>query len=540
MNISYLLLGDGDFTYSLDLCRYIASLDQTANKIGATLLYSITCTGVDTLEELRTKYKDADFVLRNIRQCSNSNDDSSKCDAFSSNEGANVRVVTRILHGINAVQSQESTSEDEDDSPHLQSPLKHFDHVMFHHPHLGKEDAQLHTRFLHHLFHAVNTRWLKPGRGATCRPELNSSEIQGGLFYLTLVMGQCRRWKCIEAAKKHGLVLLRRVPFCPPPAAAGFTTYYQLRRHQSGKSFAKRRRMQQHQQMNEQTVKDNDASSNQNDSETLVFGRACDYAHLISADDDHCSTERNSSIGKLPWESDSTEPDSHSQNASSSISFVCPYCPKSFHEERSLKNHMINTHSDCPEVAAWTVKKSKKNKKCKPTSNDYGDDEKSNAMATQRNNNDAPLTCSMCEESNNARTFPHQQALLDHQRAKHFGSHNDIKPDWCSLDIKSNSNANDDNGSEIREVSIEKECNQEGSHVGKCTICGVSYMSEAEKIKHNLEFVPSISMANVVLPGNLLDESVDYKCNFCKKQFRGLRAQRQHENFCFTAKTAPL
>jgi len=79
--ISYLLLGDGDFTYSLDLCRYIASLShQTSNATDETVVYSVTCTGVDTIEELRCKYKDADFVLKNIRQCSNHDDASGESE----------------------------------------------------------------------------------------------------------------------------------------------------------------------------------------------------------------------------------------------------------------------------------------------------------------------------------------------------------------------------------------------------------------------------------------------------------------------------
>lgn len=90
-NKSYLLLGEGDFTYSLDMCRYIASLPSNITTITTaagsesieetsqceshhhphhTSSFSITCTGVDTLEELRAKYKDIDFILRKIRCCS--------------------------------------------------------------------------------------------------------------------------------------------------------------------------------------------------------------------------------------------------------------------------------------------------------------------------------------------------------------------------------------------------------------------------------------------------------------------------------------
>jgi hypothetical protein len=34
--------------------------------------------------------------------------------------------------------------------------------MIFNHPHLGTEDALLHSRFLTHLFHTSTGRWVKP------------------------------------------------------------------------------------------------------------------------------------------------------------------------------------------------------------------------------------------------------------------------------------------------------------------------------------------------------------------------------------------
>ena len=201
---SFLLLGEGDFTYSLDLCRFIVAsscattipdADDEVAVAGAIRpksatapdglgsIVSIACTGVDTLQELREKYKDIDFVLRNIRKCNKMQ--------------SRVRLETTILHGINAVDARCNYADDND-------RLQSFDHVIFNHPHLGTEDAQLHTRFLHHLFHACVNRWMKP---------------RTGLLHLTLVNGQCSRWKCIEGATKHGLVLRRRKTFGISPSS---------------------------------------------------------------------------------------------------------------------------------------------------------------------------------------------------------------------------------------------------------------------------------------------------------------------------------
>jgi len=542
--ISYLLLGDGDFTYSLDLCRYIASLShQTSNATDETVVYSVTCTGVDTIEELRCKYKDADFVLKNIRQCSNHDDVSGE----SENEGS-IKLTTRILHGINAVQAEDCKNNG-DDTQQQSSPLRHFDHVMFHHPHLGKEDAQLHSRFLHHLFYAADKRWLKHKNDVSCDTRNSNNETSsGGLLYLTLVNGQCARWKCIEAAKKHGFVLLRRSPFNPPPAvASNTTTYYQLRRHQSGKSFAKRRRMQQqsHEKKHAYGLSDND-------SETLVFGRVCEYEHLASDDKNYTSNdEQHHRIGLLPWESNNTPlitPINQTNRPSNSSLFPCLYCTKTFSEERSLKNHMLNTHPDCKEVASWAAKKSKKNKKhkvkvsvgCDREGTNKANSEESaqqHEVSTEVNNIEAPVICSICEEvrlkdpsvNETPRTFPHMQALLDHQRAKHFGSHSDIKPDWCN--------------SCDSEAQTDRHGNTEGSNsisnLGSCSICGMSYSSEAEKLQHELEFVPYPSLQSTSgEPKHALIDS--FKCKYCSKSFKGVRAQQQHENFCLTRGTQCL
>ncbi|KAL7526451.1 hypothetical protein ACHAXR_001495, partial [Thalassiosira sp. AJA248-18] len=354
---SYLLLGEGDFTFALDMCRYIAaslSIDQE-NAAPATATpphtsaasprsVSITCTGIDTLEELHDKYKDIDFILRNIRSC---------CSKQQAVDDA-ILVDTTILHGINAVQAECDNSNKDDSNNIIRTS---YDHVLFNHPHLGTENSQLHSRFLQHFFHASSKRWMK---------------AETGLLYLTLVNGQCSRWKCIEGARKHGLVLLRRGEFVAPPSppisSDGGKTYYSLRRHQSGRSFANRRRMQGGES------RQHDA---QNESETLVFGRACDYPTTVAT----------KIIGQLPWETanncavDATTdtqnnvnetvtaatPTSKMSSDDGGNTYPCRHCSKSFQEQRSLKNHMICLHPDCEEVRTWKSEKStkKKNKKRK-------------------------------------------------------------------------------------------------------------------------------------------------------------------------------
>ncbi len=506
--LTYILLGDGDFTYSLDMCRYLAALsdhhsslpcappttsgDDSKTAISSnTTHHDVTCTGVDTSEEVKRKYKDADFVLTNIQSINK------RADNIEHQQSSESRLTTKIVHGINAVQPTL-----DDDHPSLQ----HFDHVLFHHPHLGIEDAQLHKRFLLHFFHAATKRWMKPN---------------GGLLYLTLVIGQCERWMCISGAERHGLVLLRRGKFCPPPSLLSKEkTYYQLRRHQSGKSFASRRAID---------------ATRDGESETLVFGRSCDYPSTTS------SSSLDDNVGMLPWESTeattfihnkSTEKGREVNNVqdvgSTSISadpYPCNYCTKSFHEERSLKNHIICSHPDCNEAIAWAQsKKMKKGKKRKMNGKQCIPEDEQQPQQLMRNGGER-FICKICDsekkEDEPSRVFPHKQALLDHERAKHSGVHLNIKPDW------------------YKGTGGEESCDvAPPSVVSSCPICDLVFSSDADRIRHEQDFVPTAASTVDSTHEEGASQSSSFQCSHCPKSFREERAKRQHENFWSAAVAA--
>lgn len=533
MSTSFILLGEGDFTYSLDLCRFIvASASSTSasdddDEIGAIkqksasdgrVSISIACTGIDTLHELRKKYKDIEFVLRNIRKCNN--------------EHGRIRVESTILHGINAVEAE---CNDIDDT--INSACKEFDHVIFNHPHLGTENAQLHSRFLQHLFHACVKRWMKP---------------RTGLLHLTLVNGQFARWNCIEGAMRHGLVLLRRGPFCPPPPPPITTidsetndkvgnTYYSLRRHQSGRSFANRRAMQLE-----------DGANQNNDSETLVFGRACDDYQIADIDlfpwEFISRVTANNCITKLGASTEALS------NNHSSL-FPCKYCSKSFHEHRSLKNHLVSLHPTCEEVRTWNIEKCQKRNKRRKLNNEGNsigqesiDDAKNIDMrqsddkaALRDSDGDGdgiqgpPWICSLCDSQQHTtmqRKFPHKDALLAHQQAKHFGSHLNIKPDWHRNENVKESKIKDEN-----------EDSGPGGIKGSprsCPICDKQFFSENDESLHAMEFLPSNSALAMATTNQFASKDSlqssrscsSNSCSYCSRSFGGDRARRQHENFC--------
>lgn len=178
---NFLILGDGDFSWSLDLARHLQS-----KNIQATLI----ATGIDSAEELSRKYRDWDSILRRLKGLCSGN------------------LSVEVLHGVNAIANH--------------TRIKKSSVVIFNHPHLGCEDAALHHLFLCHLFHSVSFVWME----------------KQGSFILTLAQGQYERWECEKAAKRLGMRLECCYAFIPNPS--GLVSTYEHRRHQSGKSFKSR------------------------------------------------------------------------------------------------------------------------------------------------------------------------------------------------------------------------------------------------------------------------------------------------------------
>lgn len=377
-----LTLGDGDFTYSLDLARHLATVSDFNTHLIAT--------GIDTKEALFAKYIDSPHILNELLTA------------------ASASVKVSVRHAINAIVEKNDGG---DISP--------VDHVIFNHPHLGTEDSVLHGRFICHLFHSCVHVWMKPA---------------GGLLHLTLVEGQCERWGVLEAANRMNLVVIKRKTFQPPPIK---NASYSLRRHQTGKSFASRR---------------------PKGSETIVFGRQSDHGLYVST---------TMLDFKIATNTGTSSTDGLDQEIISK--FPCPYCEKSFREERSLTCHVRGKHPEGSEKKAKT------------------------------RNNSNPFQCSSCTtETGQPRVFSSEQALKDHMKAKHSAMHKTILPDWYK--------------DSCEETKTEKE-------FGSCAICGIQYHSENHSKTHLDDFLPSAAVEK-------------FECAFCTKRFRENRAKQQHENFC--------
>lgn len=254
----FITLGDGDFTWSLDLGRYLCSTDQFGRR-----KRKLIATGIDSVEQVELKYLNSPCIFRELKHLQHASD-----ELFS----------IELHHGINAICSDDK-----------QLLCGKGQIVIFNHPHLGTEDAVLHSQFLCHLFQSVAQFWLLPT----------------GVFYLTLIKDQFERWNCEDAARRHGMEIRHRYTFISAPSVVSEPRYEQ-RRHQTGKSFA----------------------SKSQGSETFLF------VHKRKEMD---ASNDNMWIPCLPWFGANCENENND-------SFSCNVCGKMFREKRSLKNHTLSKH----------------------------------------------------------------------------------------------------------------------------------------------------------------------------------------------------
>ena len=245
---------------------------------------------------------------------------------------------------------------------------------------------------------------------------------------------------------------------------------------------------------------------------------------------------------------------------------------------------MASVHPDCDEVRFWdeeklcaTTKSKKKKEKIdrkrKSSTSDDGGYGKCNDEATQQSDGGAtqdpgdsdgglkgpPWTCAICEQTapsredgkqlaTTRRIFPNEGALLAHQRAKHFGVHLNIKPDWHRRNnggdggsAGTNDVENDDHGGEDADPRDGSPSLVGGEpETPCCPICDRQFSMGMDELRHEMEFVPSSSaiaraMVRGIANGGaecVTKPSPFYECAHCSKAFGEVRANRQHENFC--------
>ncbi|KAI9098911.1 hypothetical protein DFS34DRAFT_94739 [Phlyctochytrium arcticum] len=204
-----LILGDGNFSFSLALCRLLwpktlpATLSQTPQPeyinthvarayLGLPLdskrQIQITTTSFDDLQELLKKYPETREILATLQ------------DERHQAHGV------RVMHGINAWElSSQFASEDK------------FDVVVWNHPHLGTEDFRLHRFLMAHFFSSVASVLNKSSDPCVC---------------VSLVEGQETRWDLVAQAIRSDLQLKQVASFDERPWPG-----YVVKRNKHGGSF---------------------------------------------------------------------------------------------------------------------------------------------------------------------------------------------------------------------------------------------------------------------------------------------------------------
>jgi Domain of unknown function (DUF2431) len=514
-DIVYITLGDGDFSYSVDLASHFAAIvagkalpsgseeDDSSYRIrGVTPAcrhqqrIKLIATGFDSFEELMKKYTDAPFLIKKLKSYQSTSHENSESLLF-----------IDVLHGVNAIVSNPEPARQpdflslEDGWPNAQR------RILFHHPHLGTEDAKLHHRFICHLFHSIASYWFSPKPSATTTGSPKHGNCDRDMFFMTLVHGQYDRWNVDDAARRAKLVLVDRSPFVTPPLAQ--SSCYQHRRHQSGRSFASRA---------------------VGGSETFVFVREDGFYAKIRDTiplSDFTRSVRLFESARVNGQ-EGTETGASSTVLETSMesrsALRCNFCNREFAEARSLRNHLQCKHPEDPSSGATLAKRKRL---C---------DGKHSAKADGAPGSSwIPLPCPRCPvaltSTESIRLFSSQQSLSDHIRAKH-SLHQHLLPDWSDESKTSHSSL----PCEGRESSSLR------SALGCCHICGFEYTTEESIAAHESTFNPSPSGVLPVKSGTGEVESARHhnnfiQCQFCSKQFREERARRQHENMCATSKT---
>jgi Domain of unknown function (DUF2431) len=114
-----LLLGEGDFSFSRDLCQILSHCDMSCD------FDNVVPTSFDDRTELQKKYSNIGSTISSLESYS----------------------TVQVIHGIDATKNIKSQL--------MERCCKalDFDHIIFNFPHLGYEDLKAHSSLIAHILH---------------------------------------------------------------------------------------------------------------------------------------------------------------------------------------------------------------------------------------------------------------------------------------------------------------------------------------------------------------------------------------------------
>ncbi|KAI9209102.1 uncharacterized protein BJ171DRAFT_488544 [Polychytrium aggregatum] len=309
-----LILGDGNFSFSLALARLIfqpktGEEDLQRNALAylslpypspiPTSQIFITTTSFDGHEQLVSKYHDAESILAALGEFEN----------------------VKSLHGINAWELLKhfGPAAEGDQLQYRYFQEGGFDRIIWNHPHLGTEDFRLHRFLMAHFFESVASVLKQPGSDLPDRED----RADEGQVCVSLVQGQEVRWDLVAQAARSNLGLFSFDPFDERHWPG-----YLCKRNNTGQTF--------------KNLKTQRRMDSEMKSHVFRFGfgpsRVTAPSHSITPAAAPLPTEVPVTATLLPDEIIASP-------AAPASKVVCRDCGRPFNSERGLSTHQHMVHS---------------------------------------------------------------------------------------------------------------------------------------------------------------------------------------------------
>ena len=519
-----LLLGEGNYSFSLALCMRLASLNTPVH---------LLCTSFDTEDELYRKYPESRrtiFLLQNnqkqwpsIRVSVVFGFDASRSyiqqfrakgvaplPLYADNEDFNTMgnsssTCNRICKCLS---SQRKSGNSFGYS---------FDSILFNFPHIGAEDAQLHGCLVSHIMHSLQETFCgcgdccngasdaSAGRTQSQVPDSQFECPEQPLFFLCLADAQWQRWNIPAAAARTGLSLVSTSRF-----AVEDWPGYEIKRHINGKGFHSRVQACSYFCYGLTTT----AAASAGD--TLAAGKAIAEPHLLreliegsgvpllapaiagsavrAADPTpavgapQAKRRRVRASTEGMWRACDAEAAEEGAAGDQGCRFECLQCFKRFTQEQAVMAHAYNVH-----VLGQS-----------PASSGRGSVDDGGEAESDAGLRSVETRCSACE-----RSFSSVQAMEAHRTSVH-GKFPVLKPSWAAATAPS---PTPPTGMDF-----------------PCPVCGMSFPDAAALTVHlDSGFQPRDggAAAAATLDGN----APSWACP-CGRAFSEERALAQHSNHC--------
>ena len=470
----YLLLGEGNFSFAWSLSRWLSR----GRREDKGSVHQLVASSFDSEEQVLSKYPEASSVLSQFRQLGRQN---------------------LVVHGVDATRPLAPQLSSIVGGGEDESATALFDCIIFNFPHLGVEDAQLHSSMLAHSMACI---------AASLRDD-------SSVFVLTLADAQAARWKMLAMAARNRLDLVEALAFRDTDWPG-----YEIKRHQSGKSFKSR-------------VKDcsyfffRKASATEHSStirhtlHTHLFELRRGAPPPLVATAKSCKRKEEGESGGEGERGEGLKGKQQGKDSKKSkrifitstddyiletlqdgaAMFECLQCQRKFSSEHATRTHIYSLHvlpATATATTTATVSASASASASAAASTEA-------IAATSQVDGPGSTACTQCD-----RCFVSSHALAQHCRSVH-GKHAPGKPHWAAAASPAAATTVSTTTATLTDVTHE------------CFTCGFIFATEEELQNHALGRASSFQPR---------DKKLSVPCSTCNRLFSDERSLFQHLNVC--------